>query len=97
LIPDQMQPGPPYQATAAPTGTLSPGLRVDVDMTVEVAMSVMRGARADELLLCDEDDECTGLVTWAELAVFRDSPSYTDLVRLRDVVGLDRTLGSSPV
>lgn len=97
MTPDPMQPVPPYPATAAPTGTLSPGLRVDVDMTVEVAMSVMRGARADELLLCDEDDERAGLVTWTELAVFRDSPAYTDLVRLRDVVDLDRTLGSLPV
>ncbi|MET7903445.1 CBS domain-containing protein [Streptomyces sp. NPDC005336] len=56
------------------------------DMTVELASSVMAGAHVGHLLLCDKDDQCTGLVTRAQLAVVRDSPSYTDRIRLRDVV-----------
>ncbi|GAA2518864.1 CBS domain-containing protein [Streptomyces longisporus] len=62
-------------------------LRVFDDMTVEVALSVMAGAGVDHLLLCDGDDERTGSVTRAELAVHRDSSAYTDHVRLRDVLG----------
>ncbi|MFV2120940.1 hypothetical protein ACE14D_21845 [Streptomyces sp. Act-28] len=56
-------------------------------MTVEVALSVMTGARAGHLLLCDEDGQCARLVTRAQLTAVRDSPSYTDRVRLRDVLG----------
>ncbi|MFF7308416.1 hypothetical protein [Streptomyces sp. NPDC008137] len=62
------------------------GPRVRDDMTVEVALSVMAGARVEYLLLCDGDDQCTGSVTRAELAVHRDSATYTDRVRLRDIV-----------
>ncbi|MFI7401621.1 hypothetical protein ACIBW9_14275 [Streptomyces sp. NPDC049541] len=62
-------------------------VRVFDDMTVEVALSVMAGAGVDHLLLCDGDDERTGSVTRAELAVHRDSSAYTDHVRLRDVLG----------
>ncbi|MGW3124441.1 CBS domain-containing protein [Streptomyces sp. NPDC001107] len=62
-------------------------LRVFDDMTVEVALSIMAGAGVDHLLLCDGDDERTGSVTRAELAVHRDSSAYTDHVRLRDVLG----------
>ncbi|MER6421780.1 CBS domain-containing protein [Streptomyces sp. NPDC001137] len=61
-------------------------LRVFDDMTVEVALSVMAGAGVDHLLLCDGDDERTGSVTRAQLAVHRDSSAYTDHVRLRDVL-----------
>lgn len=61
-------------------------LRVHDDMTVEVALSVMAGARVEYLLLCDGDDERTGAVTRAELAVHRNSSAYTDRVRLRDVL-----------
>lgn len=61
-------------------------------MTVEVALAVMSGARAEHLFLCDEDDQCTGLVTQAQLAAVRDSPSYTDVVRLRDVIDADQAL-----
>ncbi|CAM5485562.1 CBS domain-containing protein [Streptomyces aurantiogriseus] len=61
--------------------------RVSDDMTVEVALSVMAGARVDHLLLCDGDDQCTGLVTRARLTVLRDSSTYTDRIRLRDVPG----------
>nr|WP_086563877.1 CBS domain-containing protein [Streptomyces africanus] len=63
------------------------GPRVRDDMTVEVALSVMAGARVDHLLLCDADDQCTGSVTRAELAVHRGSATYTDRTRLRDVLG----------
>ncbi|MFD9468145.1 CBS domain-containing protein [Streptomyces goshikiensis] len=57
------------------------------DMTVEVALAVMAGARADHLLVCDEDGLCTGLVTSAQLTTVRDSAAYTDRIRLRDVLG----------
>jgi hypothetical protein len=62
-------------------------LRVFDDITVEVALSIMAGAGVEYLLLCDGDDESTGSVTRAELAVHRDSSAYTDRVRLRDVLG----------
>ncbi|MEV0239373.1 CBS domain-containing protein [Streptomyces sp. NPDC050674] len=55
------------------------------DMTVEVALSLMAGARVDHLVLCDGDDQSTGLVTLARLTALRDAPTYTDRVRLRDV------------
>ncbi|MFJ2783380.1 MULTISPECIES: hypothetical protein [unclassified Streptomyces] len=57
------------------------------DMTVEVALAVMAGARTEALRLCDEDGLCTGFVTLARLTAVRDSPSYTDRVRLRDILG----------
>ncbi|MFF1297504.1 MULTISPECIES: hypothetical protein [unclassified Streptomyces] len=63
------------------------GPRVRDDMTVEVALSVMAGARVEFLLLVDGDDQCTGSVTRAELVVHRESSAYTDRVRLRDVLG----------
>ncbi|MFI1165060.1 CBS domain-containing protein [Streptomyces sp. NPDC020801] len=63
------------------------GLRVFDDMTVEVALSVMAGARVEYLLLCDGDDQCTGSVTRAQLAVLRDCATYTDRIRLREVLG----------
>lgn len=69
-------------------------LRVFDDMTVEVALSVMAGAGVEYLLLCDGDDEHTGAVTHAELAVHRDSFAYTDRVRLRDVLGAPRPVVS---
>ncbi|GAA3124591.1 CBS domain-containing protein [Streptomyces rameus] len=62
------------------------GPRVRDDMTVEVALSLMAGARVDHLVLCDGDDQGTGLITLARLTVLRDSPAYTDRVRLRDVL-----------
>ncbi|MFF6786427.1 hypothetical protein [Streptomyces sp. NPDC012510] len=61
-------------------------LRVGDDMTVEVALSVMAGAGVEHLLLCDGDDERTGSVSRAELAVHLGSSAYTDRVRLRDVL-----------
>ncbi|MER7837448.1 CBS domain-containing protein [Streptomyces sp. NPDC096040] len=62
------------------------GPRVRDDMTVEVALSLMAGARVDHLVLCDGDDQRTGLITLARLALLRDSPTYTDRIRLRDVL-----------
>ncbi|NDK23318.1 CBS domain-containing protein [Streptomyces sp. TR1341] len=62
------------------------GPRVCDDMTVEVALAVMAGARVEYLTVCDGDDESTGSVTRVRLAVFRDSPMYTDRMRLRDVL-----------
>lgn len=68
----------------------SSGPRVGADMTVEVALSVMAGAGVTYLLVCDEDDQCTGRVTAAQLAVVRGGSAYTDRVRLRDVLGRRR-------
>ncbi|MFJ5138194.1 CBS domain-containing protein [Streptomyces sp. NPDC088707] len=59
--------------------------RVCDDMTVEVALSVMAGARTGYLLVCDDDGVCTGLVTEARLTTVRESPAYTDRLQLRDV------------
>ncbi|MFK4064730.1 CBS domain-containing protein [Streptomyces sp. NPDC029674] len=61
------------------------GPRVWDDMTVEVALSVMVGARVGHLLVCDEDGRRTGLVTRARLTAVRDGSGYTDLMRLRDI------------
>ncbi|MCX4714942.1 CBS domain-containing protein [Streptomyces virginiae] len=71
------------------------GPQVCDDMTVEVALAVMAGARAGHLLVCDEDGLCTGLVTQAQLTVVHDSAAYTDRVRLRDLLG-DRGPVASP-
>ncbi|WP_405448585.1 CBS domain-containing protein [Streptomyces achromogenes] len=60
--------------------------RVWDDMTVEVALAVMAGARVEYLTVCDEDDRSTGLVTLVRLAGLRDSAAYTDRIRLRDVL-----------
>jgi hypothetical protein len=62
------------------------GPRVRDDMTVEVALSVMAGARVEYLILCDGDDQGTGSVTLAELVAHRGSTTYTDRTRLRDVL-----------
>ncbi|WP_369175252.1 CBS domain-containing protein [Streptomyces sp. R28] len=66
------------------------GPRVCDDMTVEVALSLMAGARVDHLILCDGDEQSTGLITLAGLAVLRRSSAYTDRLRLRDVLTLAR-------
>ncbi|WJV47221.1 CBS domain-containing protein [Streptomyces flavofungini] len=67
------------------------GPRVWDDMTVEVALSVMAGARVRHLLICDEDGMRTGLITLARLTAVRDSSGYTDRMRLCDIGG-----GSGP-
>ncbi|MEU3395921.1 hypothetical protein AB0H40_04525 [Streptomyces filamentosus] len=61
------------------------GPQVWDDMTVEVALAVMAGARTGHLLVCDNDDQRTGLVTHAQLTTVRDSAAYTDRLRLRDL------------
>ncbi|MGW2641282.1 CBS domain-containing protein [Streptomyces sp. NPDC001348] len=63
------------------------GPRVCDDMTVEVALAVMAGARVEYLTVCDGDDQSTGRITLARLAVLRGSSAYTDRIRLRDVLG----------
>ncbi|WP_229864321.1 CBS domain-containing protein [Streptomyces djakartensis] len=80
---------------AAVTGVDDNGPRVCDDMTVEVALAVMAGARVDHLTVCDGDDRSTGLVTRVRLAVLRDSPAYTDRIRLRDLLhGSPASLGT---
>ncbi|MFE3637094.1 CBS domain-containing protein [Streptomyces sp. NPDC059168] len=63
------------------------GPRVPDDMTVEVALALMAGAGVDYLTVCDEDDQCKGLITLFGLTVLRESAMYTDRIRLRDVLG----------
>ncbi|KPI33690.1 CBS domain containing protein [Actinobacteria bacterium OV450] len=72
------------------------GPQVCDDMTVEVALAVMAGSLTDHLLVCDEDGLCTGLITRAQLCAVRDGATYTDRVRLRDVLG-DRGPFTSPL
>ncbi|WP_234046254.1 CBS domain-containing protein [Streptomyces adelaidensis] len=68
----------------------APGPQVDDHMTVDVALSVLIGARVPHLLLRDEDGRCAGLVTRAQLAAHRGGgPWYGDRTRLRDIP-LDR-------
>lgn len=91
----QTQPRPPRPVPARPTGTDAvdtdavdtAGPQVGDDMTVEVALAVMAGARTGHLLVCDNDDQRTGLVTRAQLTTVRDSAAYTDRLRLRDLPG----------
>lgn len=61
--------------------------QVSDDMSVEVALAVMTAARTTRLVVCDQDGQSTGLVTQAELSAVRDSSTYTDRVRLRDILG----------
>ncbi|MFJ4819615.1 CBS domain-containing protein [Streptomyces sp. NPDC088801] len=72
------------------------GPQVCDDMSVEVALAVMAAARTVRLVVCDQDGQCTGLVTRTELAAVRDSSDYTDRVRLRDILG-DHGSFASPV
>ncbi|MFG2733151.1 CBS domain-containing protein [Streptomyces canus] len=72
------------------------GPQVCDDMSVEVALAVMAAARTGRLVVCDQDGQCTGLVTHTELAAVRDSFDYTDHVRLRDILG-DHGSFTSPV
>ncbi|MFM9371718.1 CBS domain-containing protein [Streptomyces sp. Da 82-17] len=84
----QMQPRPTHPVPAHPTAADAMGAagpQVTDDMTVEVALSVMVGARTEHLLVCDGDDLRIGLVTRAQLVTVRDSPAYTDRLRLRDL------------
>ncbi|MGW7070484.1 CBS domain-containing protein [Streptomyces sp. NPDC054855] len=73
-----------------PVQAPSSGPQVRDDMTVELALSLMAGADAGHLFLCDEDDQRTRLITRARLIEVREGPAYTDQVRLRDVLALTR-------
>ncbi|MFF9913608.1 CBS domain-containing protein [Streptomyces sp. NPDC013457] len=86
----QMQSRPTHPAPAHLTAADSvdtAGPLVCDDMTVEVALAVMAGAHTTHLLVCDSDDQCTGLVTRTQLTTVRDSPAYTDRIQLRDLSG----------
>ncbi|MET8214237.1 CBS domain-containing protein [Streptomyces sp. NPDC005373] len=72
------------------------GPQVCDDMSVEVALSVMAAAHRGRLVVCDQDGQCTGLVTQADLVAVRDSSAYTDCVRLPDILG-DHGSFTSPV
>ncbi|MEE1762741.1 MULTISPECIES: CBS domain-containing protein [unclassified Streptomyces] len=72
------------------------GPQVCDDMSVEVALAVMAAARTGRLVVCDQDSQCTGLVTHTELVAVRDRSDYTDRVRLRDILG-DHGSFTSPV
>ncbi|KQX52122.1 hypothetical protein ASE09_33405 [Streptomyces sp. Root66D1] len=78
-------PAPAHLTAADAVDTAGP--QVCDDMTVEVALSVMAGARTGHLLVCDNDGLCTGLFTRAQLTTVRDSPAYTDRLQLRDLSG----------
>ncbi|MFI7006528.1 CBS domain-containing protein [Streptomyces sp. NPDC050145] len=95
----QMQPRPTHPAPARPTAAAdamgAAGPQVSDDMTVEVALSVMAGARTEHLLVCDGDDLCIGLVTQVQLATVRDSPAYTDRLRLRELSHADGPFSSA--
>lgn len=67
----------------------APGPQVDDHMTVDVALSVLIGARVPHLLLQDEDGRCVGLVTLTQLSAHRGGSWYSDRTRLRDIP-LDR-------
>ncbi|MFD9126005.1 CBS domain-containing protein [Kitasatospora sp. NPDC059571] len=88
LVQVQHRPAVAAPAHRTATGAVdTDGPQVCDDMTVEVALSVLAGARVGHLLVCDDDGLCTGLVTQAQLAAVRDSPAYTDQVQLRDIFG----------
>ncbi|MFD0269139.1 CBS domain-containing protein [Streptomyces sp. NPDC127106] len=90
MTPVQMQSRPTHFPQTHPTvaDTMDSATpQVCDDMTVEVALAVMAGARTGHLRVCDNDDQCTGLVTGAQLTTVRDSAAYTDRLRLRDLSG----------
>ncbi|GHH45408.1 CBS domain-containing protein [Streptomyces candidus] len=81
--PTHAQPAPRRVAEVMDTA----GPQVCDDMSVEVALSVMTAARTGRLVVCDQDGQCTGLVTRPELTAVRDGSAYSDRVRLRDILG----------
>ncbi|MEU0678207.1 CBS domain-containing protein [Streptomyces sp. NPDC006172] len=88
LVQTQFRPAdadPAHRTAVEVTGAAGP--QVSDDMSVEVALAVMAAARTGRLIICDQDDQRTGLVTRTELAAARDSSDYTDRVRLRDILG----------
>ncbi|HEY9328896.1 CBS domain-containing protein [Streptomyces fungicidicus] len=82
----QFRPASAHPAYSRVADTMeAAGPQVWKDMTVEVALSVMAAARTGQLVVCDEDGMCTGLVTRDRLTAVRDGSGYTDRLRLRDV------------
>ncbi|MEW1773334.1 CBS domain-containing protein [Streptomyces sp. NPDC086777] len=75
--------------TARDAMLYAPGPQVDDHMAVDVALSVLIGARVPHLLLQDEDGRCAGLVTRAQLTAHRGGSWFSDRTRLRDIP-LDR-------
>ncbi|MEU2338648.1 hypothetical protein ABZ770_42285 [Streptomyces sp. NPDC006654] len=75
--------------TARDAMLYAPGPQVDDHMAVDVALSVLIGARVPHLLLQDEDGRCAGLVTRAQLTAHRGGSWFSDRARLRDIP-LDR-------
>ncbi|GGN08274.1 CBS domain-containing protein [Streptomyces fuscichromogenes] len=75
--------------TARDAMLYAPGPQVDDHMAVDVALSVLIGARVPHLLLQDEDGRCAGLVTQAQLTAHRGGSWFSDRTRLRDIP-LDR-------
>jgi len=89
LTPARTQYRMPHPAPAIMTATADfegHGPRVDDDMTVEVALAVMASARVEYLTVCDGDNRSTARITQARLAGLRDSSTYTDRIRLRDLL-----------
>ncbi|WP_406477725.1 CBS domain-containing protein [Streptomyces platensis] len=74
----------------------SPGPQVGDDMIVDLALSVLIGARADHLLVRDEDGRCTGLITRSQMTAHHQGSWYTEETRLRDIA-YDRGPFTSPV
>ncbi|MEV0224547.1 CBS domain-containing protein [Streptomyces sp. NPDC050704] len=64
----------------------TPGPQVRDDMAVDVALSVMAGARLGHLVICDADGRCAGLVTRNQLAAVPSASWGSDDTRLRDIV-----------
>ncbi|MEW2249562.1 CBS domain-containing protein [Streptomyces sp. NPDC006975] len=98
MTPDQTQFRSPrtnaVQTEADPADAAGP--QVWEDMTVEVALSVMAAARTGQLVVCDEDGMCTGLVTRDRLTAVRDGSGYTDRIRLRDIADVIEPFASPP-
>ncbi|CAM5571346.1 CBS domain-containing protein [Streptomyces griseorubiginosus] len=89
MTPARTQYRMPHPAPAIMTATADfegHGPRVDDDMTVEVALAVMASARVEYLTVCDGDNRSTARITQARLAGLRDSSTYTDRIRLRDLL-----------
>ncbi|WP_407284994.1 CBS domain-containing protein [Streptomyces sp. BP-8] len=73
----------------------SPGPQVGDDMIVDLALAVLNGARAEHLLVRDEDGRCAGLITRSQMTAHRHDVWYAEETRLRDIV-YDRGLFTSP-
>ncbi|MFI0242293.1 DUF4240 domain-containing protein [Streptomyces sp. NPDC016845] len=85
----QMQPRPvgTDPAHRPVTGVMdAAGPQVCDDMSVEVALAVMSAARTQRPIICDQDGQCTGLFTRAQLAAAQDRAAYTDHVRPREIL-----------